>query len=142
MKTDIFYLGVISSTSFNDLFLCKKTLDKVISKLLDKHQQIVLVTGGTAGINSIFKKYAKDSKIKLIEFIDNLTTGNRSAEFICDNAITEKADLLIAFWNSQNDGTLHTIKQMNIKSLRHIKGVRDFQENDIKCLNKVILIRA
>ena len=57
IKTDIFHLGVIGSRTFNDYTLCKKTLDKVFKKLLDKYEEVVIVSGGAKGADSLAKKY-------------------------------------------------------------------------------------
>lgn len=141
MKTDIFYLGVIGSRAFNDYNLCKKALDKVIKKLSNKHEKIVFVSGGALGADTLAKKYAKDNSIKIIEFIPDWDKYGKAAGFIRNKDIVNKSDLLIAFWDGKSRGTLNSIKAMNIKSLSHIKGVRDFEENDAKYLNKVIIIR-
>lgn len=141
IKTDIFHLGVIGSRSFNDYALCKKTLDKVLKRLLDKHEQVVLVSGGAKGADSLAKKYSNENKIKIIEFLPDWDKYGKSAGFMRNKDIVKKSDLLLAFWDGESRGTYHSIKQMNIKSLAHIKDVRDFVEEDAKYLNKVIIIR-
>ena len=141
IKTDIFHLGVIGSRTFNDYTLCKKTLDKVFKKLLDKYEEVVIVSGGAKGADSLAKKYSKENKVKIIEFLPDWDKHGKAAGFIRNNDIVEKSDLLIAFWDGQSSGTLHSIKQMNIKCLRDIKETREFVPEDAKYLNKVIIIR-
>jgi hypothetical protein len=140
-KTDIFYLGVVGSRTFNNYALCEKTLDKVLKRLLDKHEQVIFVSGGAKGADFFAKKYAKEHKIKIIEFLPDWDKHGKSAGFIRNQEIIDKSDLLVAFWDGQSRGTYHDIKLMNIKSLAHIKGAREFTEDDVKYLNKVIIIR-
>jgi hypothetical protein len=140
-NTDIFHLGVVGSRTFNDYELCKKTLDKIVKKLLNKHEQIIIVSGGANGADSLAKKYAKEHKIKIIEFLPNWDKHGKAAGFIRNKDIIEKSDILVAFWDGKSAGTLSSIKLMNVKSLADIKATRDFVEEDVKYLNKVITIR-
>jgi len=138
---DIFYLGIVGFRTFNDYALFERAIDKTLLRLSDRHNQIVFVSGGAKGADFFAKRYAKEHKIKIIEFLPDWDKHGKAAGFIRNQEIIDKSDLLIAFWDGKSRGTYHDIKLMNIKSLAHIKGVRDFVEDDIKYLNKVIIIR-
>ena len=140
-KTDIFYLGIVGSRTFNDYALFERAIDKTLLRLSDKHDQIAFVSGGAKGADSFARRYAKEHKIKIIEFLPDWNKHGKAAGFIRNQEIIDKSDLLVAFWDGKSRGTYHDIKLMNIKSLAHIKGVRDFVEEDKKYLNKVIIIR-
>jgi len=95
-------LAVVGSRGFNNYeFLCE-TLDKI--KDVD-----TIVSGGAKGADSLGARYAKDRKLKLIEFKPDWNKFGKSAGFKRNIQIVDECDKLVAFWDGVSKGTKHSI---------------------------------
>jgi uncharacterized phage-like protein YoqJ len=124
MKNNVLYLGIVGSRTFSDYSLFTTKISKIVNKLRDKYEKIVFVSGGATGADSFAKTYATENDIEIIEFLPNWDKYKKAAAFKRDHQIVDKSDMLVAFWDGESKGTLHSMKLMNIK-----------------CINRVIIIR-
>lgn len=70
-----------------------------------------IVSGGARGIDTCAAEYARDSNIKLTEFLPDYEKYGRRAPLIRNLQIIEYADCVLAFWNGQSRGTGFVISQ-------------------------------
>ena len=84
-----------------------------IDEVLDKYRDVctLIIHGGCENSADILSEvWAKKNKIK-IEIIkpNYIKYPNKSAPILRNKIITDKADMLIAFWNKKSKGTKSTI---------------------------------
>mgnify|MGYP001574359152 FL=1 len=95
-------LGIVGSRTFNNYDFLKKCLSF--------HDDIsLIISGGAKGADSLAIDYAKEHRIKYIEFLPNWDMEGRSAGFNRNKRIVEAVDEIIAFWDGSSKGSKHTI---------------------------------
>ena len=70
-----------------------------------------IVSGGARGIDSCARRYANQTGIKLTEFLPEYNRYGRSAPLKRNLQIISYADMVIAFWDGQSQGTKYVIDQ-------------------------------
>ena len=70
-----------------------------------------LVSGGAKGIDTCVRDFAKKEGIKLTEFLPEYRRFGRGAPLRRNLQIIEYADMIVAFWDGQSQGTSFVIKQ-------------------------------
>lgn len=93
--------AVIGSRSFNNYDFLKETLDWYDIK--------EIVSGGAKGADSLAKQYAAENGILCTEFLPDWNTHGKSAGYIRNKLIINRADEVIAFWDRKSKGTEHSI---------------------------------
>ena len=68
-----------------------------------------IVSGGSKGIDTCAREYAQAIGLKLTEFLPDYGRYKRAAPLVRNRAIVEAADLVVALYDGQSRGTLHTI---------------------------------
>jgi hypothetical protein len=101
-------VAVIGSRTFDD----KEKLYDVLTKNLDRIK--VIVSGGAKGADSLAVEWASDFGIPYLVFPamwrDPFTGAYyRGAGFKRNRYIIEHCDTVIAFWDGESQGTLHSI---------------------------------
>ena len=94
-------LGIVGSRSFNNYDFLKKCLSF--------HEISLIISGGAKGADSLAIDYAKEHRIKYIEFLPNWDMEGRSAGYNRNKKIVEASDEIVAFWDSKSKGSKHTI---------------------------------
>ena len=79
-----------------------------------------IISGGAMGIDKCAEEYARKNNIKLTVIRPNYKEFGRRAPLIRNLEIIDKADLVIAFWDTKSNGTRFVIekcreRQKNIK---------------------------
>ena len=79
-----------------------------------------IISGGAMGIDKCAEEYAKKNNIKLTVIRPDYKQFGRRAPLIRNLEIIDKADLVIAFWDTKSNGTRFVIekcreRQKNIK---------------------------
>ena len=68
-----------------------------------------IISGGSRGIDTCAREYAKAQGIKLTEFRPDYGRYKKAAPLIRNRAIVEAADRVLAMWDGRSHGTAHTI---------------------------------
>jgi hypothetical protein len=95
-------LAVIGSKEFTDYNKLKATLDR-------EEEIALIVSGGAPGTDTLAKRYAKENGIKFLEFLPEYDKYGSEAKHARDRQIVENCDRIIAFWDSECEGTKYTM---------------------------------
>ena len=95
-------LAIIGSRTFTDY-------DRLVT-ICDSLEITGIVSGGARGADSLAEKYAKERNIPLTVIPADWEKYGRSAGFIRNTYIVEKADEVLAFWDGKSPGTKHSIE--------------------------------
>lgn len=114
MNYNAFYCLVCGSRTFDNYPLLRDKLDKILSH----KQNVVIVSGGAYGADSLAERYAKERNYKLKVFLpnwvvngrkDNQAGYKRNAEMIKFIQQYTPECGVVAFWKNKSNGTAHTI---------------------------------
>lgn len=98
-------IAVIGSRSFSDYTLMKSVLDKLISA-----NQVVIVSGGAQGADTLAERYAARCGFACKVWRANWKNNGRRAGFVRNAEIIGDCDEVVAFWDDQSRGTRHSIE--------------------------------
>lgn len=129
-----FFCLVVGSRSFRDYpLLCSK-----LDLLLKNQSNIVIVSGGAKGADSLAKRYAEEHNIEYIEFPAKWAKFGRSAGYIRNCEMHEFISHFdkrgcVAFWDGKSKGTKQNFalaKKYNtpIKTVRFQEGKKTMIE--------------
>lgn len=104
----MFKVIVAGSRGFCDYRLMAKKLDYLLSS--KSHDEIIVVSGGARGADSLGERYAREHKLKLKVFPADWDTFGKRAGYLRNKQMAEYADALVAFWDGQSRGTQHMIE--------------------------------
>lgn len=106
----MFYCLVVGSRSFNNYnYMCEK-----LNSLLQNKKDIIIVSGGARGADSLAERYAKEHGYELKIFNADWNTYGKSAgyrrneemhKFI--SAPSGRDRVVVAFWDGSSKGTAH-----------------------------------
>lgn len=98
-------LAIIGSRSFNDY-------SKLQSELKDYASEVTqVISGGAKGADQLGEKWAKEMSKPTTIFLPDWEKYGKSAGFIRNLDIVKNCDMLVAFWDGESKGTLHSIKE-------------------------------
>jgi len=100
-------LAVVGSRSFDDYELVKKFLDAYKAQT----PELILVSGGASGADSLAERYAEENNLQIIVFKPDWKKYGKTAGFLRNTTIIEEADEVIAFWDGESHGTLDSMKK-------------------------------
>jgi len=109
-------IAVVGSRNYINKQFIYKVLDKFISNL---NLDVILVSGGARGVDTISKEYAISRNINIIEFKADWNKYGKSAGFIRNADIINKANIVFAFWDGKSSGTKDSINK-SIKQNKHL----------------------
>jgi hypothetical protein len=105
-------LAVIGSRSITDRDPIFDKLDEYIEIAQNKGHELIIVSGGASGVDSIAAEFARSRGLILIDVLPawNDRRGNfvRSAGFKRNDIIWEVCDCGVAFWDGKSKGTAHS----------------------------------
>lgn len=96
-------VAVIGSRSFNDYQRLKDTLSKIDVSLL--------VSGGANGADKLGEQYANENNIPTKIFLPDWEKHGKAAGFLRNTDIINEAELVVAFWDQQSNGTRDSIQK-------------------------------
>lgn len=102
-------IAIIGSRSFNEYNKVKEVLNIAIKKLKDK--DIMIVSGGAKGADTLGEQYADDNNYKKNIIKPNWIKYGKIAGMIRNTEIIENSDLVIAFWDGKSPGTKDSISK-------------------------------
>jgi len=104
-------LIIAGSRAFNNY-------DSLVNAMEQLNIQPTTIISGTArGADRLGERYAKEHNIKLIRMPADWNTYGKSAGYLRNKAMAERADMLIALWDGISPGTQHMI---NIATAKHL----------------------
>lgn len=103
----MFKVIVAGSRDFADYRLMAEKLDKLLSR--KSHDEIVIISGGARGADSLGEHYAREHNLHLKVFPADWNTFGKRAGYIRNEQMANYADALVAFWDGQSRGTQHMI---------------------------------
>jgi len=111
-----FKVIIAGSRGFSNYKLLR---DKCNEYLRNKRKEynIIIISGGARGADTLGEKYAQDEGFSLEVFPANWNKFGKSASFRRNEQMAEVADALIAFWDGKSHGTKHMIEIMENKNL-------------------------
>jgi hypothetical protein len=108
-------LAVIGSRNFTDYDFFKEKLEYLTQNI---EEDIVYVSGGAIGTDSLCKRYCKENKYELIEFLPDYKQYGKAATHIRNSQIVEFSDALIAFFNGSSPGSKSTLEKAKKKGIK------------------------
>ena len=111
-----FKVIIAGSRGFSNYKLLKEKCNEYLREKR-KEYNIIIISGGARGADTLGEKYAQDEGFSLEVFPANWNKFGKSAGFIRNEQMAEIADALIAFWDEKSHGTKHMIEIMKNKKL-------------------------
>jgi hypothetical protein len=111
-----FKVIIAGSRGFSNYKLLKEKCNEYLREKR-KEYNIIIISGGARGADTLGEKYAQDEGFSLEVFPANWNKFGKSAGFRRNEQMAEVADALIAFWDGKSHGTKHMIDIMNEKNL-------------------------
>ena len=111
-----FKVIIAGSRGFSNYKLLKEKCNEYLREKR-KEYNIIIISGGARGADTLGEKYAQDEGFSLEVFPANWNKFGKSAGFIRNEQMAEVADALIAFWDEKSHGTKHMIEIMENKKL-------------------------
>jgi len=104
---------VSGSLSFDDYELLAATLDRFLA---DK-QNVVIVTGGATGAESLGERYAGDCGLVVKQYLADWERYGRGAKVIRNTQMIDAADQAVFFWDGKNKGIAELIEKAEAKGI-------------------------
>lgn len=108
-KKENFKVVIAGSRGFSNYKLLYEECNKFLREL-KKGYNIVIISGGARGADTLGEKYASDMGFDLEIFPAEWKKFGKSAGFRRNERMAEVADALIAFWDGKSHGTQHMIE--------------------------------
>jgi len=106
------YIAIVGSRDFSDYEMMKDrfiTIEGGFEKEIKNPSEYCIVSGGARGADKLAEKLAGELNINTLIFNADWETYGKKAGYLRNQQIIEKADLVLAFWNSESKGTKHSI---------------------------------
>ena len=68
-----------------------------------------IISGGAIGVDEVAKRIANELGIPFLELLPDYQTYGKRAPLVRNDAIIEKADMVLAVWDGQSHGTQYVI---------------------------------
>jgi hypothetical protein len=107
MEDMMVHLAVVGSRKIDSKALVYEWLTKALIKCSG---DLVIVSGGAKGVDSLAAEFAEDHGIPVLEFKPDWKRHGRSAGFKRNHLIWEHANCGIAFWDGESKGTAHSFR--------------------------------
>lgn len=111
-----FKVIIAGSRGFSNYKLLREKCNEYLREKR-KDYNIIIISGGARGADTLGEKYAQDEGFSLEVFPANWNKFGKSAGFRRNEQMAEVADALIAFWDGKSHGTKHMIEIMENKNL-------------------------
>ena len=108
-------LGIVGSRNFSDY----KRFQELLRASIDLTQVTMIVSGGAKGVDSMARRFAKQEKLPIKEFLPDYARHKRGAPLKRNSQIVEFSDKVIAFPTKTSSGTYDSIRKAKIKNNLH-----------------------
>lgn len=112
-----FYLLIVGSRTFSNYIMLKESCDYLLSNHLNDN--IIIVSGGARGADSLAEQYAKEKKYPLVIFKAQWNVYGKTAGYRRNVEMHKYISQfpnrgVVAFWDGQSKGTAHNFKLAKI----------------------------
>jgi hypothetical protein len=83
-----------------------------------KKEDLIIVSGGARGVDSQAEAWADKEGVKKLIFLADWKGKGKGAGYIRNHDIIENSDLVLAIWNGESRGTLHSLTLAKKKGLK------------------------
>ena len=109
-SNNIFACLIAGSRTFNDYDLLKSKMDKLLANKKD----ILIISGGARGADSLAERYANEKGYQLLIMPAEWDKFGKSAGYIRNKAMHDKLATFenrgcVLFWDGKSKGTQHNI---------------------------------
>ena len=87
-------------------------LDRLLSSLLERGEEVEVVSGGARGADKFGESYATIRNLPCKIFKADWDTHGNKAGVLRNYEMAKYADALVAFWDNSSRGTKHMIETM------------------------------
>ena len=108
-------VGIVGSRSITSSEYVFSVLDFYLARLLEENE-VVIVSGGAVGIDSLGAQWAELRKLKTEIYLPDWQTHGKKAGFLRNQQIIDNSDYLIAITTGSN-GTADSIKRAVKKNI-------------------------
>ena len=115
MKKPTVKVGIVGSRSITSSEYVFSVLDFYLARLLEENE-VVIVSGGAVGIDSLGAQWAELRKLKTEIYLPDWQTHGKKAGFLRNQQIIDNSDYLIAITTGSN-GTADSIKRAVKKNI-------------------------
>jgi len=107
-------IAIVGSREFSDMKFAQRVIMKELLFAIPctddvNQEELVLVSGGARGIDTLAEQEADKLKMNKTIFPAEWNKYGKSAGFIRNELIIKEADRVIAFWDGRSKGTKHSI---------------------------------
>jgi hypothetical protein len=113
----MFKVIIAGGRDFNDYELLSQKCDKYLWNKIWLNEKIVIISGHAKGADSLGERYAKERGFILDINPADWDKHGKSAGFIRNREMVNKADAAICFWDGESSGTKHTINLCKEKGI-------------------------
>lgn len=99
-------ISVVGSRDFNNYQLLEYTLNKIIKD----NKDIVIVSGGARGADTLAEQYADKNGFTKMVFLPDWEKHGKRAGYLRNHYIIKHCDFCVCFWNGQSRGTAQDIE--------------------------------
>jgi hypothetical protein len=109
---------IAGGREFSDYRLLKGSCDYYLHNLIERGENIEIVSGTARGADTLGERYAQERGFKIRRFPADWGRLGLVAGHIRNAQMADYADLLIAFWDEISGGTKNMIDTAREKGLR------------------------
>ena len=113
----MFKVVIAGGRDFSDYDLLKKWCDYYLEKRIQSGEQIVIISGGARGADTLGEQYATEKGFTVDKHPADWNKNGKAAGYIRNKEMVDIADAVIAFWDGKSKGTSHTINLAESKGI-------------------------
>ncbi len=113
----MFRVIIAGTRDFKDYELLKSYCDYMLSRKAQSGEEIVIISGGATGADTLGEQYAKERGYSLQQFPAQWEKYGKRAGPMRNKEMAENADALIAYWNGESRGTKNMIEEAKKRGL-------------------------
>lgn len=102
----MFRVIIAGGRDFADYGLLSRTMDNLLSSVYD---DVIVVCGKARGADTLGEQYAKERGYLVDYYPADWERYGKSAGFIRNEQMAQRADALVAFWDCKSRGTKNMI---------------------------------
>ena len=109
-------------------------IEKLIEIEKIKKEDLIIVSGGARGVDSLAEAWADRESIEKLIFPADWKGKGKGAGYIRNVDIIENSNLVLAIWNGESRGTLHSLilaKRKGLKIYLTLPELHVARENEI-----------
>lgn len=112
---EVFKVIIAGSRDFNNYEYLKQKCDTLLENKRKTHE-IIIVSGGAKGADTLGERYAKERGYKILIFQPQWKTYGRSAGIRRNNQMADAAQAAIIFWDGSSKGSKNMADCMKSRS--------------------------